>query len=151
MLRDARFWCLLALASALSLAAGYALPRPPKKGGDLLDAVAAVQRRCPLYPTAERGLPYSWAAEGGVYLSRTSKTPAEVELLTKDPRGYDGQWDGVVYFKARARRGQAVLPFLPGSADRVLDYGDFAVYGDPKLLQEVRAVLSDQGFEAAPL
>jgi hypothetical protein len=49
MARHLRTWLVVPVVSALSLAAGYAVPRPEKKGGDMLDAVAAVQRRCPLF------------------------------------------------------------------------------------------------------
>jgi hypothetical protein len=146
MLKQARLWCLTALAAVLLLGAGYALPRTVKRGGDILDAVAAVQRRCPLYLTAERGLPDDWVAEGGIYLSRAGKTTDEVEHLLKDSRTYDAHWDGVVYFKARGRHRERMLGFLPAPGGRALDYGDFAVYGDPALLQEVRSILAAQGF-----
>jgi hypothetical protein len=137
------------MAAVLLFAAGYAVPRTLKEGGDMLDAVAAVQRRCPLYLTAERGLPEDWVAEGGIYLSRTSKTTDEVERLLKDSRTYDAHWEGVVYFKARGRHRERMLAFLPAPADRALDYGDFAVYGDPALLQEVRSILAARGFQTA--
>jgi hypothetical protein len=150
MSQQVRSWFLLGLVSAVSLAAGYALPRPAKKGGDMLDAVAAVQRRDPLCLIAERGRPYSWVAEGGIYLSRTSKTPQDVEELVKDPASYNDGWQGVVYFKACAQRDEVIVSFLPGAGDRVLDYGGFAVYGDPELLQEVRSILAEQGFETVP-
>jgi hypothetical protein len=146
MLRQARFCWLLLLTAALSLAAGYVLPRPAKKGGDMLDAVAAVQRRCRLYVTAERGQSDNWVPEGGVYLSRTSRTPEELDRLLKDSRTYDEHWDGVVYFKGCGRHRQRVLPFLPAPADRALDYRDFGVYGDPALLKEVRSILAQEGF-----
>jgi hypothetical protein len=149
MLQHARFWCLLALVAAVAFTAGYALSRPAKRGGDMLDAVAAVQRRCPLYLIAERGRPSSWATEGGIYLSRTDKTPDEVEHLLKDSRNYDGHWDGVVYFKACGQHRERMLAFLPGPSDRALDYGDFGVYGDPELVKEVRSILADQGFVTA--
>jgi hypothetical protein len=134
------------LIAALSLAAGYVLPRPAKNGGDMLDAVAAVQRRCRFYVIAEPGQPNNSVAEGGVYLSRTSRTPTELDRLLKDSRTYDEHWDGVVYFKACGRSRQRLLAFLPAPADRALDYRDFGVYGDPALLKEVRSILAEQGF-----
>jgi hypothetical protein len=146
MLAQARSWVLIALIAAVSLAAGYFLPRPVKKGGDMLAAVAAVQRRCPLYITAERGQADNWVAEGGIYLSRTSRTAEDLDHLLKDSRSYDGHWDGTVYFKACGRHRERMLPFLPGPGDRALDYGDFGVYGDPDLLKEVRSILAEQGF-----
>jgi hypothetical protein len=151
MLPQARSCWLLVLIAALSLASGYVLPRPAKKGGDMLDAVAAVQRRCRVYVTAEPGLPNDWIAEGGLYLSRTNRTPAELDCLLKDSRTYDEHWDGVVYFKACGRHRQRLLAFLPAPADRALNYRDFGVYGDPALLKEVRSILAEEGFvPAAP-
>jgi hypothetical protein len=149
MLRLARSLSTLTVIAAVSLTAGYVLPRQTlRRGGDILDAVAAVERRCPLYLVAERGLPYNWAAAGGFYLSRTSKTAEELDRLLKDPRSYDSCWNGVIYFKACNHRGPLLLPFLPGPADRILDYGSFVVYGDPELVQEVRLILADQGFKS---
>jgi hypothetical protein len=149
MTRHPKLWLVVPVASALSLGVGYALPRPEKKGGDMLDAVAAAQRRCPLYLIPERGCPPSWVTEGGIYLSRTGKTVDEVEHLEKDPRGYDDRWHGVVYFKACVHRDRADFPILSGPRERVLDYGDFAVYGDPELLQVVCPILESAGFQAA--
>ena len=141
---------LLGLVSALSLAAGYALPRPAKQtGGDMLDAVAAVQRHTPLFLVTERGCPPNWGTEGGIYLSRTSKSQDELENLTTDPDGPDSRWHGVVYFKAWAHRDRVEYFFLSGPRDRVLDYGGFAVYGDPELIQEVRSILASEGFQAS--
>jgi hypothetical protein len=147
MLQPARVWTLLGVMSALCLATGYALHEPKKKGGDILDAVAAVQRRHPLYLIPERGRPYSWVTDGGFYLCRTGQSAEELDRLIKDPRCYQEQWHGIVYFKAYARRSPLSLPFLPGPEDRVLDYGGLVVYGDPSLIQEVRSILADQGFE----
>ncbi len=140
---------LLGLVAAVSLVAGYVLPHPAKKGGDMLDAVAAVQRRCPLYITAERGHQDSWVADGGVYLSRTSRAPADLDRLRKDSSTYDEGWGGVIYFKACGRNRERMLPFLPAPGDRALDYRDFGVYGDPDLLKEVRSILAEQGFVPA--
>jgi hypothetical protein len=151
MLRLARSWCLLVLVAAASLTAGYVLPRPrpPKKGADMLDAVAAVLRRRPLHLAGEPAAPYSWEGDGGVYLSRTYKTSKELDYLIKDAGHYDDGWKGVVYFKVCSGRGSVVYPFLPADGEHALDYGEFAVYGDPELVQEVRVVLADQGYEAA--
>jgi hypothetical protein len=144
-----RSWFLLGLVSALSLTAGYALPRPAKRtGGDVLDAVSAVQRQAPLFLMTERGCPPSWVTDGGIYLSRTNKSADDVEDLVKPPQGFDDRWHGVVYFKACAHRDRADFPMLSGPRERILDYGDFAVYGDPELLQEVRPILESAGFRA---
>jgi hypothetical protein len=116
-------------------------------GGDMLDAVAAVLRHSPLFLMPERGCPRNWVTEGGIYLSRTGKTPDKVEALVKDPRYYDDRWHGVVYFKAYADRDRVALYFLAGAGDRILDYSDFVVYGDPELLRVLHSVLKGAGFE----
>jgi hypothetical protein len=144
-----RSWFLLGLVSAVSLVAGYALPHPAKKGGDMLEAVAVVQRRIPLHLVSERGCPPSWVTEGGIYLSRTNKSTDDVENLIKEPVRYDRRWQGVVYFKNCGNRDRVAFPILTSPRERILDYGDFAVYGDPELLQEVRPLLEGAGFQAA--
>jgi hypothetical protein len=113
----------------------------------MLDAVAAVQRRCPLFLMPQRGRPHCWVTDGGIYLSRTSKSQDELENLTTDPDGPDSCWHGVVYFKAWVHRDRVEYYFLSGPRDRVLDYGAFVVYGDPELIQEVRAILASEGFQ----
>jgi hypothetical protein len=115
----------------------------------MLDAVAVVERRCPLFLMTERGCPSSWVTSGGIYLSRTARTPDEVEDLVKDARCFDDRWRGVVYIKACADRDRVILPFGPHAGDRLLDFGDFVVYGDPELLQQVRSILESAGFFAA--
>ena len=150
MARYTRFWFLLALVSAAALWTGYKLPHRPKRNGDLLDAVSSVQRRCPLYLFAEPGVrPYSWPAAGGIYLSRTSKTTDELDHLIKDPDHYRDSWEGVVYFNVLRHRDHVLLPFLgcSGMSDQVLDYGNFAVYGDRVLLRQVRSILAEEAFE----
>ena len=147
MFQPARYLSLLVLTACLCLATGYSLHRPEKKAGDILDAVAAVQRRCPLFFIPERGRPDNWVLEGGFYLCRTSQTPEELDRLIKDPRCFNERWDGIVYFKACARRNPLSLPFVPGPDDKILDYGGFMVYGDAELIQTVRSILADEGFE----
>jgi hypothetical protein len=115
----------------------------------MLDAVAAVQRHSPMFLMTEPGCPSGWVTEGGIYLSRTRKTPEELEMLVKDSRRYDERWQGVVYFKAYAHRDRVTLYILSGADDRFLDYGNFVVYGDPELVQGVRSILTSAGFEAA--
>jgi hypothetical protein len=149
MLTHLKLWFLLAVVAVVSLAAGYSVPRPPKKGGDILDAVAAVQRRRPLVAIAERGPATNWVTEGGIYLSRVYKTPEQLDHLNQDPRVYDDRWDGVLYFKARGGRRDRRLAFLSAPNDRALDCGDFGIYGDPELLKEVRRILAEEGFEVA--
>jgi hypothetical protein len=146
-----KFWFLLALVAVVCLVAWYVAPRRPKEGGDILDAVVAVQRRCTLIAIAEPAPNTTdWVTEGGIYLSRDYKTPQELDRLDKYPQLYDNRWDGVLYFKARGARRDTHLPFLPAPADRALDYGDFAVYGDPELLKDARRILAEAGFEETP-
>jgi len=149
MFQPMKSWIVLALASAVGLATGYYLPRPEKHGGDILDAVAAVERRCSLHLIPERGRPHNWVTDSGFYLCRDSQDPVELDRLFKDPRQYDERWHGIVYFKACARRNPFFLSFLPAPEDKVLHYGSFAAYGDPELIQTVRSILADEGFEAA--
>jgi hypothetical protein len=66
----------------------------------------------------------------------------------KDPRRFDERWRGVVYFKNCTHRDRVQFPILAGPSERLLRYGDFAVYGDPELLQEVGATLEEAGFRA---
>jgi hypothetical protein len=150
MFRAAKLWCLFVLIAAASLTAGYVLPRPqaPNQGRDVLDAVAAVQRRIPLNLIPEPAAPYNWVEEGGIYLSRTRKTPEELDRLPKDPARFDDRWQGVVYFKAGPHRGDVRRPFMPADGEHALDYGTFAVFGDPKMIQQVHSILAEQGFDA---
>jgi hypothetical protein len=150
MFQAARWWRLLALISAVCLATGYFLHRPEKRGGDILDAVAAVARQCSLNLVPERGRPANWVTDSGFYLCRTSQSPEELDRLVKDPRSYNERWHGIVYFKSCAGRVSHFLSFLPGPEDKVLDYGGFAVYGDPEMVQTVRLILAKEGFETTP-
>jgi hypothetical protein len=148
MFKHLRLWWPFALAAVVFVAGWYAVPRRPKKGGDILDAVAAVQRRCPLVVVTElRSGATESVTERGMYLTRNYKTPEELDHLGKYPELYDNRWDGVLYFKSRGARRDTHLPFLPAPADRALTYGDFAVYGDPELLKEARRILAEVGFE----
>jgi hypothetical protein len=143
-------WVPLALVTAAALTTGYVLARPEKpekRGGDILAAVAAVERRCSLHLIPERGRPHNWVTDSGFYLCRSSQDPVELDRLIKDPRQYDERWYGIVYFKACARRTPLFLSFLPCPEDKILQYSGFAVYGDPELIQTVRSILGDEGFE----
>jgi hypothetical protein len=138
---------MIAFVSVVCLAVGYVVHHPEKRGGDILDAMAAVQRHCPLYLIPERGRPSNWATDGGFYLCETSQRPKEMDRLIKDPRSYNERWHGIVYFKACGRRSPLYLPFVPGPDDHTLDCGGFMVYGDPELVRTVRSILADEGFE----
>jgi hypothetical protein len=146
MFQPGRSWLLLALISGVGVATGYLLHRPEKRRVDILDAVAAVERRCSLHLIPERGRPLNWVTDSGFYLCRVGQTPEELDRLIKDPHQYSERWNGIVYFKACARRGAYCLSFVPGPEDKVLRYGGFAVYGDPELIQIVRSILADEGF-----
>jgi hypothetical protein len=134
---------------ALLFAAGYALHRQEDRGGDMLDAVAAVQRQMPMFLIGEKSPPRAaWLHEGGIYLSRARLSYEEVEGLPRDPRHRDGRWDGVVFFKARTVLPNGGLPLVDIWEGQCLDYGDFGVYGDPALLHQVQEILTREGFKA---
>ena len=141
-------WGVPALALLLALAAGYALPRPGR-GGDMLDAVAAVQRRAPRFLISEPRPPANWAQAGTLYLCTTARTAADVDSLSKYPRRPDARWVGVVCFRATTDPRQIYFPGVAGDGHRCLDYGTFAVFGDPELLNEVQTILAAEGFPPA--
>ena len=66
--------------------------------------------------------------------------------LSKHPGRPDPRWAGVVCFKGTADRHPAYVPWVAEGGDRCLDYGRFAVFGDPDMLREVRATLAAEGF-----
>jgi hypothetical protein len=114
----------------------------------MLDAVAAVQRRSPRFLITERVPTDGWVRSGALYLSRRPKTPEAVEELSIDPRRPDPNWAGVVCFRGTADPNVYVLPWLEAGTDRCIAYDDFAVYGDPELIQEVKCILATEGFRA---
>ena len=128
-----------------ALACGYALPRPARHNGDLLEAVAAVQRHSPRFLISEPAPTLAWARSGSVYLCRNPKTAQEIESLSKDPRRYDPRWEGVVCFRGKLDPQQPYVPWICDGGPRCLDGGAFAVYGDPQLLHEIREILAAQG------
>jgi hypothetical protein len=93
--------------------------------------------------------PASWAQTGALYLCRTPRTAADVDSLSKHPWRPDPRWVGVVCFKGTAHPKELYVPWVSEGGDRCLDYGVFAVFGDPELLREVRAVLAAEGFVLA--
>jgi hypothetical protein len=141
-------WGALVLAVILALAAGYALSRLGR-GGDMLDAVAAVQRRSPRFLISEPLPTASWAQSGSLYLCRTARTAGEVDSLSKYPSRPDARWAGVVCFRGTADPCQGCLFGVAGGSHRCLDYGTFWVFGDAELLEEVQAILLAEGFAPA--
>ncbi len=69
--------------------------------------------------------------------------------LSKHPWRPDPRWVGVVCFKATADPSEVYFPWVSEGGDRLLDYGDFAVFGDPEMLGEVRDILAAEGFRLA--
>jgi hypothetical protein len=132
----------------LALAAGYALPRPGR-GGDMLDAVAAVQRRAPRFLISEPLPTANWAQIGTLYLCREAMTAGEADSLSKYPRHPDPRWAGVVCFRGTGDPGHFCFPGAAGGSHRCLDYGAFVVFGDPEMLEEVQAILAAEGFRPA--
>lgn len=149
MARDVKNWFPLTLASVVALAVGYVLPRSPRPG-DMLDAIAAVQRRSPYFLVSEPMPPANWARTGAVYLCRSPRTAADLDLLNTVPRLPDDRWTGVVCFRGTAEPRQVYVRWASEGSDRCLDYGTFAVFGDPDLLEEVQPLLADAGFQAKP-
>ncbi len=149
MFRGFKSWVALALVAVVAVAAGYALPRPQRRGGDMLDAVAAMQRRSPRFLVSECTPPANWVQTGSLYLCRTPRTAEDVQDLSKDPNRPDPRWAGVVCFKGTADPHQVYVPWVAEGGDRCLDYGAFAVFGDPEVLCEVRAILAAEGFQPA--
>jgi hypothetical protein len=49
----------------------------------------------------------------------------------------------------RRRYPQLYVPSVSEGGERCLDYGDFAVFGDREVLQEVRTILAAEGFQPA--
>jgi hypothetical protein len=140
-----RYAVLLALVAGAALAVGHSLPRRAEREGDMLDAVAEVQRRAPLFLISEPHPVGNWTERGALYLCRSPKTVVEVERLSKWPGG-KFPWDGVVCFRGTSDPGVFFVPWV--SEGRCLHYGRFAVHGDPELLEEVRLLLAEAGFRA---
>jgi hypothetical protein len=149
MLQRLKWSITLALVAVLALAAGYALPRPQRRGGGMLDAVAAVQRRSPRFLISEPAPAGDWAQRGALYLCRTPRTAADLDGLSKHPGSPDPGWAGVVCFQGTVDPYTVYHPWLSDGGDRCLHFGEFAVFGDPEVLQEVRAILATEGFQPA--
>jgi hypothetical protein len=147
MLQRLKLSIALALVAFLALAAGYALPRPGRRGGDMMDAVAAVQRRSPRFLISEPNPAGNWVQIGAVYLCRAPRTAADVDGLIKDRWGHDPHWTGVICFQGTADPNQVAGPWAAEGGDCCLDYGAFAVFGDPEMLQEVQRILAAAGFQ----
>jgi hypothetical protein len=139
-----------AFLSVLALGAGYFLGRPASPVGDMLDAVAAVQRRSPRFLITEPVPPPNWVRGGALYLCRKPKTADDVDGLGRHPGRPDPRWAGVVCFKGTADPKQVYVPWVADGGDCRLQYGHFAVFGDPDLLQEVRAALAAEGLHPTP-
>jgi hypothetical protein len=143
MSRSIKLWTV-ALTSALAV--GYVLPRPGSQDGDILDAVAAVQRHSPKFLISAPNPRANWANSGALYLCRTHKTAIEVESLPKDPRLTDSAWKGVVCFIGTDDPNLYDHPWISEGGDRCLRFGRFAVFGDADMLQEVHEILVSAGF-----
>src|SRR5262249_47221956 len=137
----------LVLVAVLALAAGYALPRPARRGGGMMDAVAAEQRGAPPFLVRGPPPPAHWGQGGAPSLGRRGKAAPEMETPSHDPRRPGARWAGVVCFKGTAAPRQHYGLWVVAGGDRCLDYGNFAVFGDPELLQEVRTILAAEGFQ----
>jgi hypothetical protein len=76
-------------------------------------------------------------------------TAAEADGLNKYPRRPDPRWAGVVCFRATTDPRYIGFPGVAGSGHRCLDYGAFAVFGDPEVVEEVQTILAAEGFPPA--
>lgn len=142
-------WLLAAVVAVFALAAGYVLPRP-SRSGDMLDAVAAVQRHSPRFLVSEPMPPANWTKSGALFLCRTSRTAEELDGLNKHPTHADSRWAGILCFKATIDPDQHYVPWVADHPSNWwLDYGEFVVFGDADMLQEVRTILADAGFRLA--
>lgn len=125
-------------------------PAHADRGRDMLDAVTAVQRRSPRFLISEP-LPSSlwadnWALYGVVYLSRSPRTPDDVERISWIRDTDDPRWAGVVCFKGIRNPRDGYTP-RASDDDRCLKYGAFVVFGDAEMLQVVRDILAREGFK----
>ena len=136
----------LVLVFVLAFGSGYILPRQAQ--GDMMHAVAAVQRHSPWFLISEPVPMANWARSGSIYLCRTSRTAAEMEDLPKDPRKADARWDGVLCFKGTVDPGRVQDPWVFEGGDRCLRYDVFAVFGDRDALAKVRVILAAEGFHS---
>src|SRR5262245_27285566 len=135
-----------ALGCVLALVAGFFLGRPGPRGRDMLDAVAAVQRRSPRFLVSEPRPRANWAQGGALYLCRSRRAVEDVDGLGKQPGQHDPGWAGVVCFKGTTDPNLIYHPWVMDGGDRCLRYRTFAVFGDPELLREVRLILAAEGF-----
>jgi hypothetical protein len=141
-----RSWHTLPLVFVLALTTGYALPRSEGKGGDMLDAVAAVQRRSPYFLVSEPRPPANWVRFGALYLCRMPRAALKLEALGRYPQMLESTWDGVVCFRGTSDP-REIVPWAGAGGDHCLDYGDFAVFGDRDMVREIRAILAAEGFQ----
>jgi hypothetical protein len=113
----------------------------------MLDAIAAVQRRLPRFLISEPKPSGNWMRTGALYLCRAPKTAAELDGLSKYPWCSDPRWAGVVCFRGTRDSTHLYIPWVTEGGEQCLDYGDFAVFGDRDMVQEVRAILAEKGFQ----
>jgi hypothetical protein len=144
-----RLWLHLTLVSVVGVVTGYALPRPPRRGGDMLDAVAAVQRYSPRFIISEPTPGATWARTGELYLSRSHRTTEQVDGLSKHPSRVDHRWAGIACFRGTADPKVIYVPRISEKGGHRLLYGGFAVFGDPGELPEVEEILDAAGFRRA--
>jgi hypothetical protein len=135
----------LALVFLVALSVGYALPR--SRDGDMMDAVAAVQRRSPWFLVSQPHPPANWVRRGAIYLCRTPRTAIEMDALSKYPWRPDPRWSGVVCFKGTVDPLRYYDGWLSEGGDHCLNYGVFAVFGDPEAVEEMQAILAAEGFQ----
>jgi hypothetical protein len=125
---------------------GYALPRSQRRRVDLLDAVAAVQRRAPLFLVSESEPSVRWVDQGSLYLCRSARGLAEIAELKHNPWRRDSRWTGIVCFRGTVEPNLLYDPWLSEATACCLRYGSFALYGDPNLMREIQSILALEGL-----
>ena len=145
MTQHVKSWAPAALV-LIAVVTGYVYARFEGRDGDMMDAVAAVQRHSPHFLVSEPQPMPDWVKDGCLYLSRTPRTAQAMDLMSKYPAQRDSSWAGVVCFRGTACPTAVYVPWVADGGDLCLQYGSFAVYGDPELLAEVRAALDREGF-----
>jgi hypothetical protein len=150
-----RFWGTLAFVFGIGILAASSVLRPAPRHHqdfDMLDAVAAVQRRSPRFVISEPLPGPDWSQDGILYWCNKPRTLEDLnQFISASAQSVgDPRWNGVVCFKGIRHQPPAHTPGVDGNS-RCLRYSTFAAYGDDEMLQEVKDILAAAGFRLAPV